>query len=376
MKVEFYFENEAIEFSNPIEVLIGEGGRFKEAFSGCHVNDPKSWMAEKSKDYFLAGTIGYECAWDFCKVNYDRPNSNGHPDLIVGLFTKLSPPQTKASAPDFKLTPKRVLEKEKYSTAVESAVESIFNGDLFEVNFTSQTQFEFIGSSEALFTAMRNGNQGAWFSALHFENLHILSSSPECFLTVDANRRVRTDPIKGTETLLNRKDIQSEKNRAENVMIVDLMRNDLSKHCVPGSVVVTDLFREEEVGNLVHLVSTVEGNLPNNIPAIELLCDCFPAGSITGAPKLRAIEIAADLEKEKRGFYCGSMFYSKPNGELKSSVLIRTATLSVIQESKPDNYILTYGTGGAVVSDSDPVLEYEEAVDKLGPILKFVTNDI
>lgn len=380
MKVEFFFENNAIGFTNPIEVLLGKAGEFHEVLSGKKIDDPKNWLAKKSQDFYLAGAIGYECAWDFLDVHTPRPDGDGVPDFIVGLFTKIDVPngeEEKERNDNFILRSKRILEEDVHTVSVKKAVEHIFNGDVFEVNITGQTEFEFSGNIDDLFLSMRRENKGNWFSALHFRNLHVLSSSPECFLTVDAERRVRTDPIKGTETIANREKIQSEKNRSENVMIVDLMRNDLSKHCLPGSVVVSDLFREELVGNLVHLVSTVEGQLSEALHPVEFLCGCFPAGSITGAPKLKAIEIAAELENEKRGFYCGSMFYSKPNGELKSSVLIRTATLfSDGTKSKPDNYLLRYGSGGAVVSDSDPRLEYQEAIDKLGPIHKFVTDDI
>lgn len=355
-------------------MLVGISGTYRELNSGRLVEEPKEWMAEKSKDFFLAGAIGYECAWDFCDVNFDRPTDDGIPDFVVGAFTQTVTPDALPNINEFRLKSESVPERDPYTFAVNNAIQSIFDGELFEVNFTTQAEYNFCGDCDALMSAMLAENQGKWFSTLSFRNLRILSSSPECFLTVDKERRVRTDPIKGTETLSNRRGIQSEKNRAENVMIVDLMRNDLSRHCEPGSVVVSDLFREEVVSDLVHLVSTVEGNLREGTSPVELLCDCFPAGSITGAPKLRAIEIAAGLETQKRGFYCGTMFYSTPSGTLKSSVLIRTATLW--SKNNNDDYSLKYGVGGAVVSDSIPDLEYDEAVDKLGPIQRLVNDGV
>ena len=374
LELTLLFEGTQTSFSKPEEILVGTSGVFVEYFSGLSVPDPEAWLSEKSTQYFLAGAIGYECAWDFHDVHFPRPDSDTIPDFIVGAFTKYSKDEedfeSSQERSKWTLTPSKKPCRSDHTQKVGSAIEAIYEGELFEVNITGHSEYDFEGNPRHLFDAMKETNQGNWFSWLRFDDLYILSSSPECFLRVKEGK-VSTDPIKGTAKVGSAESIQSEKNRAENIMIVDLMRNDLTPFCVPGTVRATELYREEVIGDIVHLVSRVEGDLYEGCTPLDLLCGCFPPGSISGAPKLRAIEIAADLENRKRGFYCGTMFYSDPCGDLMSSVLIRSATL-VHKDSKSDSYLLAYGVGGAVVSDSDPDGEYDEALLKLGPIETFL----
>jgi para-aminobenzoate synthetase component 1 len=182
---------------------------------------------------------------------------------------------------------------------------------------------------------------------------------------VDAARHVETRPIKGTrprglgpehDAALGQALAESAKDRAENLMIVDLMRNDLSRVCAPRTVRVSELFSLEHYATVHHLVSTVVGELGIGVDAIDLLRAAFPGGSITGAPKLRAMEIIAELEPSKRGVYCGSIGYWSVTGELDTSIAIRTA---VCQEGR-----VYFSAGGGIVADSDPEQEYRETIDK------------
>jgi para-aminobenzoate synthetase component 1 len=151
--------------------------------------------------------------------------------------------------------------------------------------------------------------------------------------------------------------VESPKDRAENLMIVDLMRNDLSRVCAAGSVRVSELFALEQYATVQHLVSTIVGQLAPGADALDLLRAAFPGGSITGAPKLRAMEIIAEIERLRRGVYCGSIGYWSVTGELDTSVAIRTAVARTGR--------VYFSAGGGIVADSDPAEEYQETLDKV-----------
>jgi para-aminobenzoate synthetase component 1 len=203
-----------------------------------------------------------------------------------------------------------------------------------------------------------------------------MSASPERFLRVDEHGRVETRPIKGTrprglgpmhDAALGRALAESDKDRAENVMIVDLLRNDLSRVCRPGSVRVPELFALEQHPTVHHLVSTVVGELETGCDAVDLLRAAFPGGSITGAPKVRAMEIIAELEPSRRGVYCGSIGYVSTTGAMDTSIVIRT-------------YLALRGrvyfqAGGGIVADSDPELEYRETLDKARALIAALSRE-
>jgi len=193
----------------------------------------------------------------------------------------------------------------------------------------------------------------------------VASSSPERFLQVQPDGRVETRPIKGTrprglspehDAALARALVESDKDRAENVMIVDLLRNDLSRVCRPGTVHVPELFAVEHYATVHHLVSTVVGELAPERGAVDLLRAAFPGGSITGAPKVRAMQIIAELEPTQRAAYCGSIGYLSLTGALDTSIVIRTCLVL-----GRDVY---FQVGGGIVADSDPEQEYRETLDK------------
>jgi para-aminobenzoate synthetase component 1 len=160
--------------------------------------------------------------------------------------------------------------------------------------------------------------------------------------------------------------IESEKDRAENVMIVDLLRNDLSRVCRPGTVRVPELFALEHYPTVHHLVSTVVGELDPSVDAVDLLRAAFPGGSITGAPKIRAMEIIAELEPTRRGVYCGSIGYLAASGAMDTSIVIRTYV------AKGER--VYFQAGGGIVADSDPEQEYRETLDKARALIDALTS--
>lgn len=267
---------------------------------------------------------------------------------------------------------KPLLSKARYCEAIQSAIEFIYAGDIFEVNLSQRfvadlpKGFDFLGCYQTL-RAINPAPFSGYFNA---EDQRILSASPERFLSL-ANNKVSAKPIKGTkprgQTLEEDKRLaaallKSEKDRAENVMIVDLLRNDLAKVCDYNSIQVTKLCALESFETVHHLVSTIEGHLQPGKSPIDLLKAAFPGGSITGAPKIRSMEIITALEGFKRGPYCGCLGYVGFHGAMDLSILIRS-----IFANKNCCYVQA---GGAIVSDSDPLAECQETYDKAAALLK------
>lgn len=254
-----------------------------------------------------------------------------------------------------------------YGDAVSYLKSSIRKGDIFQANLTQQFYA----------TLQSNLNHAAWFWALTQHNPapmsafmrvskadYLISSSPERFISLKG-QDVKTEPIKGTrKRKFNSSDdqsiadslLKSEKDRAENVMIVDLMRNDLSRVCTPGTVQVPELCVLKTFETVHHLVSKVIGTLKPDYDAIDLLKAAFPPGSVTGAPKIKAMEVISEVEKRARGPYCGCLGYISFTGDMDTSVIIRTYAVKGDQ--------VYFGAGGAVVLDSNEQAEYEESLAK------------
>jgi para-aminobenzoate synthetase component 1 len=225
----------------------------------------------------------------------------------------------------------------------------------------------FSGNTWDLYQTLRVKNPAPFSAYIPLPKGAILSCSPERFITVN-QRQVNTMPIKGTakreqdpilDKLAADNLLLSEKNHAENIMIVDLMRNDLGKDCITGSVQVTKLCELQSFTNVHHLVSTVRGELRADKQALDILRDCFPGGSITGAPKIRAMEIIDNCEPHRRHIYCGSIGYIDLNGNMDTNIAIRTAVVA-------DNHLYFWG-GGGIVKDSTASQEYQETLDKVQP---------
>jgi para-aminobenzoate synthetase component 1 len=259
-----------------------------------------------------------------------------------------------------------------YLSTVERAIEYIRAGDVFQVNLAQRLLYPARDNSPDLYLRLRRRNPATFATYFDFGKFQIASASPERFLQV-RDRRVEARPIKGTrrrspwpeaDLFAGDELLESEKDRAENVMIVDLLRNDLSRVCDPDSVQVADLCRLETYEFVQHLVSVVQGTLNPEYDRLDLLAAAFPGGSITGAPKVRAMEIIAELEPTARGPYCGSLGYLGFDGTMDTNILIRTITAGRGWWQFP--------VGGGIVAQSDPQREYEETWHKAEGILRAI----
>ncbi|MGR3218560.1 MAG: aminodeoxychorismate synthase component I [Candidatus Anammoxibacter sp.] len=274
--------------------------------------------------------------------------------------------------------------KEEYINAVKKAKEYINAGDIYQVNISQRFKAKTTSSPFNLYKRLRSINPAPYSSFIGFDGLSIISSSPERFLCVKTinNRlgckktRVQIRPIKGTRQRYNNEseDAQARselsaslKDDAELTMIVDLERNDLGRVCDYGSVKVVEKKVLESFATLHHLVSTIEGDLNKNFDVIDLIKATFPGGSITGAPKIRAMQIIDELESTKRSVYTGAIGYIGFDGNVDLSMAIRTFLMN------GDN--VCFQVGGAIVADSDPLAEYEETLHKAYAMIKAVGNE-
>ncbi len=259
-----------------------------------------------------------------------------------------------------------------YLEAVSRVREYILAGDIFQANLSQRFEAPLGEPTFELYRRLRRRNPAPFAAYFECGGPVVLSASPERFLLLDdAKRQVETRPIKGTrprglgpmhDAELGRALTESDKDRAENVMIVDLLRNDLSRVCRPGTVRVPELFALEHYPTVHHLVSTVVGELEPGADAVDLLRAAFPGGSITGAPKIRAMEIIAELEPTQRGVYCGSIGYLSTTGAMDTSIVIRTYLALRGQ--------VYFQAGGGIVADSDPEQEYRETIDKARALIE------
>jgi para-aminobenzoate synthetase component 1 len=255
---------------------------------------------------------------------------------------------------------------EAYLRAFAKVQHYIREGDCYQVNLAQRFEAMAFGNPWVMYLDLRRNNPAPFSGFLRFPQFCVLCCSPERFLRVQ-DRKVETKPIKGTRPrgLNPEEDLfqiqalaQSPKDRAENLMIVDLLRNDLSKTCKLGTVRAPKLFEVESFATVHHLVSTVTGELKEDCHSLDLLRGCFPGGSITGAPKIRAMEIIEELEPARRGVYCGAIGYISFDGNMDTNIAIRTLVYS------PQDRRLRFWAGGGIVADSDVRQEYQEALDK------------
>lgn len=265
--------------------------------------------------------------------------------------------------------------REQYHAAINDIHEYILAGDCYQVNFAQRFSAEFKGELDTAYLKLRAATPSPFSAYFKTAKNPILSLSPERFLAFDG-KQVITQPIKGSsprgrtpeeDSALAQALLASEKNRAENVMIVDLLRNDLSQCCKPFSVKAPKLFELQTFANVHHLVSTVTGELDEDYDAFTLFKKSFPGGSITGAPKKRAMEIIAELERHSRGVYCGSVAYFSRNGKADSSITIRTL--------QADGDRLYCWGGGGIVLDSEAGQEFDETLFKVSKLMAALNTD-
>ena len=310
------------------------------------------------KLYFIARP---ECAELDCHeiltlilTNLDRSNT--------ACFKLLEPFKSNTSA-------------EKYAESYAKILEYIYAGDCYQINFSQRFDAPYEGDPWQAYLMQRAHTDAPFSAFLQTKDYALLSLSPERFILVRDNQ-VETKPIKGTRPrgVLPQQDqlyVQllrnSSKDQAENLMIVDLMRNDISRNCILGSVTVPELFAIESYSNVHHLVSTIRGNLKPGRDAADLLRDSFPGGSITGAPKRRAMEIIEELEPQRRSAYCGSIGYLDFNGNMDTNIAIRTLVCH-------NQRIYCWG-GGGIVAGSDVDNEYQESYIKVSNLLNVLQSN-
>jgi anthranilate synthase component 1 len=284
----------------------------------------------------------------------------GDANAVSSLLAQPVPPfpTSKAKRSAARRTPNRA----DYETSVRAAKEHIRAGDAFQIVLSQRAERPTSASALELYRALRRVNPSPYLFLLELDGLALIGSSPETLVKCEG-RRAGVNPIAGTtergdgdaERLL-----ASEKDRAEHVMLVDLGRNDLSRVCVPGSVEVEKFLEVERYSHVTHLVSQVAGDLRDGVSPFDLLRACFPAGTVSGAPKVRAMQIISELEGRRRGAYAGAVGYSLPGGSLDTCIAIRTIVL--------EDGVAHLQAGAGIVADSEPTAEHEECLRKLAAV--------
>ncbi|WP_227546090.1 aminodeoxychorismate synthase component I [Marinobacter fonticola] len=342
----------------------------KQTVAGFHSMAPASrdlgWVGQYLWGLNLTAAPGRQASLAF------------HPDCPQTIIDALQPliagqPPADAPALTFRITqpfqPDQT--QAQYQQSVRRILDYILAGDCYQVNLSQRLSGRFTGQPFVAFNALVEAIPVPHAGYVDTGPYQVLSISPERYLRI-RNGTVESKPIKGTRPRGDSADEDRQqwdnlsaslKDRAENLMIVDLIRNDLSRFCKPFSVKVPKLFEIESYRNVHQLVSTVTGELEDGVSLIDTLFSAFPGGSITGAPKRRAMEIIDELEPHERGPYCGSVFYISAEGTLESNIAIRTLM------TQADGAVICWG-GGGVVADSQPEAEYEESLTKVRRLME------
>lgn len=286
--------------------------------------------------------------------------------LLEKLRSPVVLPQSTASGA---LIPKYKTSKNEYMEMVEKAQKYIIEGDIFQVVLSHAVESPFTASPLSFYRALRSINPSPYMYYFNFEDFYIVGASPEILVRVQ-NEEVTVRPIAGTrmrgqnevEDLALEKDLLAdEKERAEHTMLLDLGRNDAGRICKAGSVRVTEEMQIERYSHVMHMVSNVQGEIENGMDAISALAATFPAGTVSGAPKVRAMEIIDELEKEPRNVYSGAVGYLGFNGDMDVAIALRTALIH--------NNTIRVQVGAGIVADSIPESEWQETVNKAKAVL-------
>jgi para-aminobenzoate synthetase component 1 len=388
--------------------------RFIDGVSSEHSGDPLAIVQQTLDSFgftpqahadlpFLGGALGlfgYDLGRHFEKIPQLAQASLNTPDMAVGIYdwaliadhrqkrltllcwgdisarlSWLHSRQLPQREP-FRLTSgwQSNMTREQYGRNFRQVQEYLRSGDCYQVNLAQRFSASYAGCEWQAFQKLNQANRAPFSAFIRLEASAILSLSPERFILLEG-KNIQTRPIKGTlPRLANAEEdaqqaeklAHSPKDRAENLMIVDLLRNDIGRVAVPGSVRVPELFVVEPFPAVHHLVSTITAELPEALQATDLLRACFPGGSITGAPKVRAMEIIEELEPQRRNAWCGSVGYISFCGKMDTSITIRTITAEAGKLYCP--------AGGGVVADSTEDSEYQETFDKVNRILPVLEN--
>ena len=293
-------------------------------------------------------------AWSF--LNFRKLSKQDVDQVLAERLSLLDDSQTIAGV----LEVQESLNEAQFSSDIHAIQEYIRNGDSYQINHTYRITGKTYGAPLALYSRLRDRQPGRFGAYIEHEGSFLLSQSPELFIARDGNT-LKAMPMKGTASALSgmaRTLSDDPKNQAENVMIVDLLRNDLSRISLPGTVTVPNLFEVARHGDVLQMTSTVEGHIKPDLGLFDILGAVFPCGSVTGAPKKRSMEIIQELEPEDRGYYCGALGWLDPNDNFAFSVPIRT--VEIIEDSKSREASFTLGIGAGITHDSEAKQEWQE----------------
>jgi anthranilate synthase component 1 len=286
----------------------------------------------------------------------------GDPDEVTELLDGSQPlvsgPRARGRSGSTRRLPARL----DYERSVVKAKEHIRAGDAFQIVLSQRAERPTSATALELYRSLRRVNPSPYLFLLELDGLALVGSSPETLVKLEG-RRASLNPIAGTTAPGNgdaERLLSSEKDRAEHVMLVDLGRNDLSRVCTPGTVRVERFLEPERFSHVTHLVSEVAGELRPELAPFDLLRACFPAGTVSGAPKVRAMQIISELERNRRGLYAGAVGYSLPDGTLDTCIAIRTIVLH--------DGLAMLQAGAGIVADSDPPAEHDECLRKLAAL--------
>lgn len=352
----------ALLFEAPREIIVA---RTADEAAGAFAR----MEAAAQSGLYLAGYASYELGYALePKFRAAEPAPSLTPLLMFGVFDPpraLAPEEGAAPLEDMRIALHPAWSRAEYSERFQKCRDYIFAGDVYQINLTFPLYGRYEGDPLQLYRALRKRQPVAYGGVVALGDETVVSLSPEVFFEADG-RKIRARPMKGTaqrgflppEDMARAKYlVEDEKSRAENLMIVDLLRNDLSRLAEVGSVKVTDLFTVTTYPTLHQMTSGIEATLREGVSLAELFTGLFPCGSVTGAPKIRAMEIIRELECAPRGVYCGSLGLISPGGRIRFNVAIRTLTLF------PDSQLIC-NVGSAVVADSRARDEYEECLIK------------
>jgi para-aminobenzoate synthetase component I len=354
--------------------LVGALGHFGYDLSHCFESLPDQIESEYLAPDMAVGMYTWSVIKDRQKGIFFLCAAQNYAHPSPHFFENLA--SSKKSTSHFRLKSawQANISAEQYHAKLQVINDFLHAGDCYQINFAQRFSAPYEGDEWQAYLALTEANNAPFSAFIRLPECCILSISPERFLAVKYGK-VETKPIKGTrprssDPIVDQQAItqllSADKDRAENLMIVDLLRNDLSKHCKPHTVKVPDLFKIESFAAVHHLVSTITGELDENSSIYSLFQGAFPGGSITGAPKIRAMQIIDELEPNKRSIYCGSIGYFGLQNDMDSNICIRTLLCERGQ--------IYCWAGGGIVLDSQPAEEYQESLDKVAKILPLLTR--
>jgi para-aminobenzoate synthetase / 4-amino-4-deoxychorismate lyase len=355
-----YGRDSCLQFTNPEQVFVAT-----KPFEVLPALQKISQAVEQG--WYAAGYIAYEASSGFDPAFRVKFDDCQMPLLWFGIFRHPKSGINPSTSESFRISEWQAsVKKNDYDRAISAIHAAIARGETYQTNYTFRLEAEFSGDDFAFYKQLSKAQQAAYGAYLQIGRYRLLSASPELFFRWNGQKIV-TRPMKGTvrrgryplEDLSARDQLaNSEKDRAENLMIVDLLRNDLGRIAIPGTVQVPELFTIEQYPTVFQMTSTVSAQTRKDVTLTDVFSALFPCGSITGAPKISTMNLIHNLESTQRGVYCGAIGYAAPNGEAVFNVAIRTVTIDAASGKA------LYGTGGGITWDSTADGEYEEAFNK------------